>query len=89
MKDNQGDLDLTKQIDELKKKVREAEGELSIIKGIGNNSPEMKALQAENERLKADLARSKEEHQYDNMVHQRELESLKNPLHNLRNKGLV
>ena len=30
----------------LKNKVREAEGELSIIKGIGNNSPEMKALQA-------------------------------------------
>ena len=30
----------------LKKKVREAEGELSIIKGIGNNSPEMRALQA-------------------------------------------
>ena len=29
----------------LKKKVREAEGELSIIKGIGNNSPEMRALQ--------------------------------------------
>ena len=89
MKDNQGDLDLTKQIDELKKKVREAEGELSIIKGIGNNSPEMKALQAENERLKADLARSKEEHQYDNMVHQRELESLKNPIHDLRKKGLM
>ena len=32
-----GPLDLTKQIDDLKKKVREAEGELSIIKGIGNN----------------------------------------------------
>ena len=89
MKDDQEDTDLTKRIEELKKKVREAEGELSIIKGIGNNSPEMKALQAENERLKADLARSKEEHQYDNMVHQRELESLKNPLYNLRNKGLV
>jgi len=89
MKDDQEDTDLTNRMEELKKKVREAEGELSIIKGIGNNSPEMKALQAENERLKADLARSKEEHQYDNMVHQRELESLKNPLHNLRNKGLV
>ena len=89
MKDNQGDLDLTKQIDELKKKVREAEGELSIIKGIGNNSPEMKALQADNERLKADLARSKEDHQYDNLVHKRELESVKNPLPRLRHKGLV
>ena len=27
------------------KRIREAEGELSIIKGIGNNSPEMRALQ--------------------------------------------
>ena len=27
-----------------KKKRQEAEGELTIIKGIGNNSPEMKAL---------------------------------------------
>ena len=29
----------------LRKKVEEAEGELTIIKGIGINSPEMKALQ--------------------------------------------
>ena len=36
-----------------------AEGELSIVKGIGNNSPEMKALKKENETLKADLARAK------------------------------
>ena len=89
MKDDRGDLDLTKQIDELKKKVREAEGELSIIKGIGNNSPEMKALQEENNRLKADLARAKEDHQYDNLVHQKELETLRNPIHNLRKKGLM
>ena len=89
MKDDRGDLDLTKQIDELMKKVREAEGELSIIKGIGNNSPEMKALQEENNRLKADLARAKEDHQYDNLVHKRELESLKNPIHDLRKKGLM
>ena len=33
------------QLKKLKKKLREAEGELSIIKGIGINSPEMKALQ--------------------------------------------
>ena len=30
---------------EEKKKRQEAEGELTIIKGIGNNSPEMKALE--------------------------------------------
>jgi len=61
---------------EEKKKRQEAEGENTIIKGIGNNSPEMKALQAENEKLKADLARAKEEHQYDNLVHKKELEDL-------------
>ena len=35
----------------LKKKAQEAEGELTIIKGIGSSSPEMKALQKENEKL--------------------------------------
>jgi len=73
----------------LEKRAEEAEGENTIIKGIGQNSPEMKALQKEVEELKAELARVKEDHQYDNMVHERELESLKNPLHRLRNKGLV
>ena len=58
-------------------KVRIAEGETSIIKGIGMNSPEMKALQEEVEQLKANLARAKEDHQYDNLVHQNELESLR------------
>ena len=89
MKDDRGDLDLTKQIEVLHKKVREAEGELSIIKGIAQNSPEMKALKAENEKLKAELARAKEDHQYDNLVHKKELESLKNPVDNLRKKGMI
>ena len=35
----------------LKKRTQEAEGELSIVKGIGNNSPEMKALIEQNHRL--------------------------------------
>ena len=48
---------------EEKKKRQEAEGELTIIKGIGSSSPEMKALQKEVEELKADLARAKEDHQ--------------------------
>ena len=61
---------------EEKKKRQEAEGENTIIKGIGNNSPEMKALQKENEELKAELARAKEDHQYDNLVHQQELKRL-------------
>jgi hypothetical protein len=54
MKDDRGELDLTLQIEQLKKKVHEAEGELSIIKGIGNNSPEMKRLQQEVKELRED-----------------------------------
>ena len=33
---------------------QEAEGEMTIIKGIGQNSPEMKKLQKENKELKED-----------------------------------
>ena len=87
MKDDRGNLDLTKQIEDLKKKVREAEGETSLVKAIGINSPEMKALKKENEELKAELARAKEDHQYDNLVHRHELASIKNPLDKLRKKG--
>ena len=108
MKDDRGNQDLTKRIEELenslsialdindkyqreskvlKKRAEEAEGENTIIKGIGQNSPEMKALQKEVEELKAELARAKEDHQYDNLVHKRELESFKNPLPSLRKKG--
>ena len=76
MKDDKGNLDLTRQIEELKKKVYDAELETSLVKAVGMNSPEMRALKAENEQLKADLARAKEDHQYDNLVHQKELEDL-------------
>ena len=62
---------------EEKKKRQEAEGEVTIVKGIGQNSPEVKALKKELEELKAELARAKEDHQYDNLVHQKELEDLK------------
>ena len=62
---------------ELKEKVRDAEGETSIVKAVGMNSPEMRALQKEIEELKANLTRTKEDHQYDNLVHQKELESLR------------
>ena len=61
----------------LKDQARAAEGETTIIKGIGMNSPEMRALQKEVVELKTDLARVKEDHQYDNLVHQKELESLR------------
>ena len=67
MKEDRGDLDLTKRIEELEKslsialeindkfqrdnkkladKVRVAEGETSIVKGIGINSPEMREKDA-------------------------------------------
>jgi len=57
----------------LKKRAEEAEGEVTIVKGIGMNSPEMRALQKEVEKLKEELARAKENHQYDNLVHDEEL----------------
>ncbi len=58
-------------------RIKELEGEISIIKGIGMSSPEMREAKAEIEKLKANLARAKEDHQYDNLVHQNELESLR------------
>ena len=62
--------------EKLKKKVRDAEGETSLVKAIGINSPEIKALQKEVYKLKADLARAEEDHQFDNLVHRKELETL-------------
>jgi hypothetical protein len=72
----------------LKKRAQEAEGEVTIVKGIGQNSPEMRALQERVkeagkinklhqeliEELKKELSREKEERQYDNLVHTKELE---------------
>ena len=45
MREDRGELDLTLQVEKLKKRAEEAEGEVTIVKGIGLNSPEMKALQ--------------------------------------------
>ena len=53
MREDRGELDLTLQIEKLKKRAEEAEGELTIIKGIGMNSPEMK----EKDRLIQELRR--------------------------------
>ena len=39
----------------LKKRAEEAEGETTIVKGIGINSPEMRSLQTENKNLKNSL----------------------------------
>ena len=50
-----------------KKKREEAEGELTIIKGIGNNSPEMKSLQAQVEELKKNIELVREDAQVEIM----------------------
>ena len=44
MREDRGELDLTLQVEKLKKRVEEAEGEVTIVKGIGMNSPEMRAM---------------------------------------------
>jgi septal ring factor EnvC (AmiA/AmiB activator) len=46
--------DLTKQIEVLTKRVQEAELETSLIKAVGQNSPEMKALKKELNEVKED-----------------------------------
>jgi capsule polysaccharide export protein KpsE/RkpR len=47
----------------LQKRVQEAEGELSIVKGIGNNSPEMKSLKSEVQALKQQIHKEYETYQ--------------------------
>ena len=57
---------LTNELVRMKKRAQEAEGELTIIKGIGNTSPEMKNLQARVKELEGSLAAAlevKESHQ--------------------------
>jgi len=63
---------------EKERKLRlDAELETSLVKAVGQNSPEMKALRKEVEELKADLDRAREDHQFDNMVHKKELEKMR------------
>ena len=78
--DDRGTLDLTRQINDLKKKVTEYQLETSIIKAIGMNSPEMKAmkkevdkLEKENYQLKKDMAMEKETHQIDLLIKDKEI----------------
>lgn len=46
--------DLTKQIEVLTKRVQEAELETSLVKAVGINSPEMRALKKELNEVKED-----------------------------------
>ena len=63
---------------DLKNRVTELENSLSIALEINDKYQREKvALQKEIEELKAELARAKEDHQYDNLVHQKELEEVK------------
>tara|TARA_R100001244_G_scaffold50539_1_gene44283 strand:+ start:326 stop:610 length:285 start_codon:yes stop_codon:yes gene_type:complete len=52
-------------------RIKELDNSLSIALDINDK------YQRENEELKAALARAKEDHQYDNLVHQKELEDWK------------
>ena len=54
-KEDRGLLDLTRQIKDLKQKVHDAELETSLVKAVGMNSPEMKALQQRVKELEAQL----------------------------------
>ena len=52
--------ELSTKMVEMAKKIREAEGETSLVKAIGINSPEMKALHARVNRLDESLANALE-----------------------------
>ena len=47
--------ELQKENEKFKKRAQEAEGETSIVKAVGSNSPEMKALQAKVNELEGTL----------------------------------
>jgi|TARA_R110002020_G_scaffold218606_1_gene426537 cell division protein FtsB len=51
---------LEKENAKLKKRAEEAEGEVTIVKGIGMNSPEMRALKTRVEQLEKSLANALE-----------------------------
>ena len=62
--------DLTDENKKLKNRIKELENSLSIALDINDK------FQRENAQIKADLARAKEDHQYDNLVHAREIKEL-------------
>ena len=66
-----GPADLEKRIEQL---LKQKEILKSACRKAGKT---IKTLQKEIEKLKADLALAKEDHQYDNLVHQKELEDLR------------
>ena len=83
-------IELEKLIEEnkkLKKRVEEAEGENTIIKGIGNNSPEMKSLQKEIMALTAQLKEKDlmiEQEVIYKMEERKKWEGLSNEIHKIK-----
>ena len=79
IKGTQKELELTKKIEELQKQKEYLENQCRLA---GRTMIELNLKYESSlkqvEELKANLARAKEDHQYDNMVHQKELESSKN-----------
>ena len=71
----------------LKKRVEEAEGENTIIKGIGNNSPEMKTLKDQVNSLTAQLKEKDlmiEQEVLYKMEERKKWEALSNEIHQIK-----
>ena len=66
---------------DVKKRVEEAEGELAIIKGIGNKSPEMQALKKENNDLAKMIDITREEAQVIQLKADKQITELQNRLY--------
>ena len=81
-------------IAEYMKRVDELENSLSIAmenvdkyqRDSVNLRKKIREAGGENEKLKAELARAKEDHQYDNLVHANELKSMKSKKHRMNQK---
>ena len=93
MKNGNEGLENLKEIERLKKRVYEVEGELSIIKGIGNNSPEMIALKKSNQQKDdriRELEQINKEHQDLNGKLREEMKSIElGTVNNFRRKGVL
>ena len=75
----------------LTKRAQEAEGENTIIKGIGNTSPEMKFLRNQNVILKKALKRAIKEFkdmEYERNIMKQKIENSEGWIDQLRNAGL-
>ena len=78
IKEDQKTLELTKKIEEVQKQKEHLENQCRLA---GRTMIELNLKYESSlkqvEELKANLARAKEDHQYDNLVHKKELESLR------------